>query len=166
MKIETPTDLLFDQLRDIHSFEALLVDEFQDLARFATSPGLKDLLSGQAAQTGKQRMGIAKIFAVHEQELGRDPCKAMEGLLKGGRKHIKQAKPGTVRDLLIIAHSLRVKNYEIAAYRFSVALADCLEYSPIVETLRGYLEVEEAGERCFHQEAANIYQPCMLENVR
>lgn len=165
MKIETPRDLIFDQLRDIHSFESQLVGEFEELASLVSSPDLRVLLSEHSRQTEFQRVRAEGIFKRHGVEIGSDKCKAMEGLLKGGRKHLKQAKPGVVRDLLMTAHCGRIKNYEIAAYQFTMALADCLELAAEAEELSVALAEEEEVKRALAQAAGNIFQPCMLEQA-
>ena len=166
MKIDTPRDLLFDQLRDIHDFENQLRPSFAELSVRATSPELRSLLEDHGRECEIQRDRVRGIFSRHGVEIGNDKCKAIEGLIKGGDKHLDQATDPQVIDLLLIAHCNRIKHYEIAAYSFAASLADCLGLQDDAELLEQSLQEEHAVKESLAQAAANVFDPCMLEHGR
>ncbi|WP_367871786.1 ferritin-like domain-containing protein [Luteolibacter sp. Populi] len=166
MKIDTPRDLLFDQLRDIHDFENQLQPSFAELSVRATSPDLRSLLEDHGRECEDQRDRVRGIFSRHGVEIGSDKCKAIEGLIKGGDKHLDEATDPQVIDLLLIAHCNRIKHYEIAAYSFAASLADCLGFQDDAQLLEQSLQEEHAVKEALAQTAANVFDPCMLEHGR
>ncbi len=140
--INSLRDLLFDQLRDIHSVESQLVAALRELEAAATAPALRDFFREHAAASETQRARIESIFHTHGLEPGGDKSKAMEGLLEGGGEHVATAAPGAVRDALIVAHTTRIEHYEIAAYSVTLAIAESLDAHSEAEILADCLEVE------------------------
>lgn len=121
--IDTPLDLFFDQLSDLHSMETQLCESMPHLVRLCTSEPLCDLIVAHAFQNCDQIEEIAAIFARHGKSPGEDKCKVMSGLIEGGSSHLKAVESPHTRDLMMIAHCLRIEYYEIAAYEFTTLLS-------------------------------------------
>lgn len=164
MTLDNPYDLLFDQLRDIHDFECQLSPSFTELAVRATWPDLGVLLQDHGRECDRQRDRVRGIFSRHGVPIGDDRCKAIEGLIEGGNKHLDEATDPQVVDLLLVAHCNRIKHYEIAAYSFTASLADCLGYKEDAAVLEQSLGEEHEVKQALAQCAANVFDPCMLEN--
>jgi len=143
MKTETPRDLFFDQLRDLYSVETQLAASLPRLVTLTASPELRELLMRHTDQTDQQRAKLIGIFDLHGLAPGNDKCKAMEGLIEGGDAHLKEVSEPTTRDLMMVAHCLRIEHYEIAAYGITQRLAEGLGLSTEARILKEILAEEE-----------------------
>ncbi|MES2980898.1 MAG: DUF892 family protein [Verrucomicrobiota bacterium] len=121
--VKTPRELFFDQLRDIYSMEIQLCESMPHLVSMCTNPQLRDLITSHAHQNCNQIAEILTIFERHGESPGNDKCKAMAGLIEGGTTHLKEVPSPQTRDLMMIAHCLRVEYYEMAAYEFTTLLS-------------------------------------------
>lgn len=146
MKTQTPTDLLFDQLRDLLSVEMQLLDSVPYLLEVATEPRLKEALANHLPDTARHAKTVAEILAAHEIKPGQDKCKAMEGLIEGGHAHIKAVDQKSTRDLMIVAHCLRIEHYEIAGYTIALSLAEALKFTDIAASLNIILKEENTAK--------------------
>jgi len=126
MKLNSPTELFFDQLKDLYSVESQVILTLPDLADNASDPALRSLLLDHEGESERHKTIVKRIFETHGRNPGGDICKAIKGLIEGGNEHLAKAEDPLVRDLLLIAHCNRIKHYEIAAYGFTVALAQCV----------------------------------------
>lgn len=123
MKTVNPRDLLFDQLLDLHSVESQLVVSLPRIVERTTYPPLARCLAQHAAETHSQLKVVASILGEYGIETGEDECEAIAGLITGGDAHLDAVEVRETRDLMIIAHCLRIEHYEIAAYGITVRLA-------------------------------------------
>ena len=139
---ETPIELFFDQLRDIHSMEDQLCEAVPPLVSLCTNDGLRELIAGHARQGARQRAEVSAIFEWHGEAAG-DRCKAMAGLIEGGAAHLEGVRSAHSRDLMMIAHCLRVNYYAMAAYEFTILLAGRLGLKREVGVLRRFLADEK-----------------------
>ncbi|MCC5805637.1 MAG: ferritin-like domain-containing protein [Opitutales bacterium] len=121
--IHTPRDLFFDQLREIHSMEVQLCQSMPDLVALCTNESLRELLENHIRQIGIQIAEIAAIFERHGQSPGGDTCKVIAGLIERGTTHLEAVEVPHTRDLIVIAHCLRIEHYEMAAYEITTRLA-------------------------------------------
>lgn len=136
-------DLLFDQLRDLHSMESQLPESFRRIGQLASNPELRELVMGQCDESFRRKIRISEIFKKHGIAPGHDESKAMAGLIEGGEKHLKMVDHEATRDLMIIAHCLRVHLYGIAAYDIAGRLAERLGLALDAELLTVLLAEEE-----------------------
>lgn len=139
----TPFELLFDQLRDLYSMEVQLCDTMSHLVSLCTHPELRDLIVSHAHQNCHQIAEIAAIFERHGEPPGKDKCKAMAGLIEGGSAHLEGVRSPHTRDLIMIAHCLRIECYEMAAYEFTTLLSGRLGLMREPETLSELLAEEK-----------------------
>ncbi len=157
MKITNPNDLFFDQLKDLYSVESQVVLTLPDLAEKASDRSLKALLLDHEGETLRHKEVVTAVFERHGVDPGGDICKAMKGLIDGGNEHLAKTEDPSVRDLLIIAHCNRMEHYEIAAYGFTVALAECLGLTRDASDLTEVLEEERRTARQLGAIAAEIF---------
>ena len=153
MKVNTPIDLLYDQLRDLYSMEIQLAASMPFLAESANHQGLQEQLTKQSNRTYRRKAQLIDIFRRFDIELGTDKCLAIEGLIKGGDSHLANAEDPSTRDLMLIAHCLRIAHYGIAAYGITSRLADSLAFvedANLLSTLA--FEEEDAVQRLKHLE--------------
>ena len=126
--MKTPTDVYFDQLRELHSVEAQLILALPELAAAATSPDLRRLLQDQESRAQRQKTRIEAVFERHGKPIEGKICEAMKGLVKGGHRRIASAESTAVRDLLLVAYGMRMRHYEMAGYGFVANLAEHLGF--------------------------------------
>ena len=146
MKIATVAKLLEDQLKDIHSAETQLVKALPKMAKKASSPALKDAITGHLEETREQVERLDQIGQTLGIKLTGKKCKAMEGLIEEGSEVLEAEGPGPVLDLALIAAAQRVEHYEISAYGTAIALAKQLGHEEAVELMGETLDEESAAD--------------------
>lgn len=129
MTIASIKDVFFDQLKDLYSATGQVAGTLPDLRNRATEERLAELLKKQADVTRRHVEEILAIFEAHGVEAGNDVCKAIEGLIEGGNRHLDMAGDTRVRDLLLIAHNSRIAHYLIAASDFTRGIAEKCDLS-------------------------------------
>lgn len=137
-------DLLLDQLRDAFSVERQLIPALAELEAMANSLRLRRLIRKHVEETRQQVERLEKIGRARGWDLDGDPSKAMAGLIEGGRSHVAAVDFPPARDFLIVAHTHRIKHYELAAYAVTVSLADRLGFKEASELLRASRREEQA----------------------
>lgn len=144
-----------DQLRDIYSVERQLIPALAELESMGESEPLRDQFRRQVEETRRQKERLEKIGQARGWDLGGDSSKAMEGLIDGGRSHVAEVDFPPARDFLIIAHTHRIKHYEIAAYAVTVSLADRLGLHEDSRLLSASLKEERATDESLSRLAAD-----------
>jgi ferritin-like metal-binding protein YciE len=141
--VHSPADLFFDQMKDLHSMTSQVGEHLPDLVVVAVDEGLRTLLAGYSEGVAHHHQEILELSRRHGRESGNDKCKAIAGLIEGGNAHIASvADPGT-RDLMIIAHVLRVIAYGSAAYEITSRLAGQLGHAGDAGVL---LDLQQAAQ--------------------
>lgn len=138
-----PLELYLDHLRDIYSMDVQLCETMPHLVSLTTNEELRNLLVRHAHQNCNQIAVIAAIFERQGESPGDDKCQAMAGLIKGGTAHLEAVKAPPTRDLMMLAHCLRIEHYEIAASEITTLLAKRLELKSEPETLEELLAEEK-----------------------
>lgn len=147
MKTRTPKDLFFDQIRDLHSVETQLLESLPVLSARAAHPALHELITRHAAETARHLSIVAAILESHGTGPGGDKCKAMEGLIAGGNAHLDGVEVPQTRDLMLVAHCLRIEHYEIAGYGIALRLAQGLELKEEAAALESIIQEEKDAAR-------------------
>ncbi len=145
--VHTPRDLFLDQLRDIYSMEGQICESMPRLAAMCTDRALREMIESHAEQNRDQLTEIVAIFERWGQSPGDDSCKAIAGLIQGGTTHLEAVEDPNTRDLMMIAHCLRIEHYEMAAYVITGRLAGRLGMMRESEILSGLL-AEETEMAC------------------
>ena len=141
--VHSPTELFFDQMKDLRSMTSQLGGHLPDLVVVTADEDLRALLAAYSQGVVLHHEEIMDLFRHHGRESGNDKCKAIAGLIVGGNAHIASvADPGT-RDLMIIAHMLRVVAYGNAAYEITSCLAGQLDLAGDAGVLLG---LQQAGQ--------------------
>jgi len=95
LTFSTPSDLFFDQLRDLHSVESQVILTLPDLAEQAGDPSFRKLIAAHEEDSMRHKDVIVSIFERHG--------KASKGLIDGGNEHLAKTEDAVVRDLLLVA---------------------------------------------------------------
>ena len=161
-KTRTPLDLFHDQLRDLYSMEKQLSESLPRLATWINHPWLREAVFHHAEETTQQRLIIDGIFQKHQLEPSHDQCKAVAGLIEGGDAHLKSVDDPHTRDLMMIAHCLRIEHYEIAAYTITARLAEHLKLGEEHELLTSILKEETRTSEMILQLEPEIFGMAQL----
>jgi ferritin-like metal-binding protein YciE len=144
-RVNSPADLVFDQLRDLYSMEEQINRHLPELVEMTTDETLRAHLIAHSQETGAQLDILLDLFRRHDETPGNDASKAIAGLIEGGSSHLEGVEDPSTRDLMVIAHCLRLEHYEIAAYDITSRLAGQLGWPEEAGILLGSLEQERAA---------------------
>lgn len=140
-------DLLRDQLRDLYSVETQLIPAFHELELLSPSATLRACMRENRETSERHQERLEDIGRARGWNLSGDTSKAMKGLIEGGHAHIASVEQSSARDLLIIAHTHRVKHYEMAAYHIVLMLSEQLGDEAEKRALQASLDEEQALDR-------------------
>lgn len=170
MKLNTLTDLLHEQLKDIYSAENQLIKALPKMAKAASSPELKQAFEKHFAETEQQVQRLDQIFERLEIKPGRKKCKAMEGLIAEGQETVAEDAEPMVHDAALIAAAQRVEHYEIAAYGCAKTFASLIGDAETADLLEVSLEEESQADVKLTEVAMNginqeAMQPAEMEET-
>ena len=136
-KIATLQELYVDELKDLWSANDQMARALRKILPQASNPKLKAML--EAAQGGiAQHTEILKsLIAGQDDEVSKEHCKGMEGLVAEALKHTIDEAPeaGPVLDAAIIAQFQRMTHYGITGFGTVSACAKALKLDDDAEKL-------------------------------
>ena len=146
-------DVFIEELRDLYSAENQLVKALPKMAKAATTPELKKLITEHLEETRGQVERLKQAF----QQLGKKPvgqhCNGMEGLIEEGKEAIESDEEGAPKDIHLIGAALRVEHYEIAGYTAAIEIAKALGHKEVSALLKETLEEEKNAGKNLLSEA-------------
>ena len=157
--MDTLTDLLEDELKDIFNAENQLAKALPKMAKKASSPALKKAFTDHLEQTKGHIERLQQIAEMLDVSLKGKKCHAMEGLVAEGKEVIDEDGVGPVIDAALIGAAQRVEHYEMAAYGVVRALAQQLGHAGAVKLLQATLDEEGAADKLLTQIAAEDVLP-------
>ena len=127
--ISNLSDLYIDELKDLWSANDQMARGLKKIASHATHPKLKQMLdSSQKGIAGHTDL-LKALIANQGEEVSKEHCKGMEGLVKEAVKHTVEDAPdkGPVLDAVIIAQYQRMTHYGITGFGTVAAFAKALK---------------------------------------
>ena len=117
-----------DEMKDLWSANDQMTRAVRTMAEKAHDPKLKDMLEKSIAGIGKHADTLKELLSDSGEEVEKEHCKGMEGLVKEALKHsVKEApEDGELRDIAIIAQYQRMSHYGIAGFGSAAAYASAL----------------------------------------
>ena len=114
------TELYADEMKDLWSANDQMTRAVKTMAEKAHDPKLKELLEQSMAGIAKHAETLKELIGAAGEEVEKEHCKGMEGLVKEALKHsVKEApEDGELLDISIIAQYQRMSHYGIAGFRF------------------------------------------------
>lgn len=147
MMLNSLSDLLLDQVRDLHSAETQLVAALPKMAKGASNSELQQLFSEHLEQTREHVDRLKRIAELLGGKPTGKTCKAMKGLIEEGKEALEEKGEDAVLDLGLVAAAQRVEHYEIAAYGTAIALAQRVGNSKVVALLEKTLGEEKGADK-------------------
>jgi len=136
-----------EQVNDLRSAEAQLVEALPKMAGAASSADLRKAFEEHLAQTREHLERIDDIIATSGIAPTGEVCAGMRGLIEEGSKVIEAGGDPTAKDAALIAAAQRVEHYEIAAYGTAATLADQLGNDHAQDALGQTLDEEETADK-------------------
>jgi ferritin-like metal-binding protein YciE len=147
MRMESLSDLMEEELKDLFSAETQLLKALPKLAKKASSSGLKEAFTGHLKETEGHVKRLQQIAKILEIDLSGKKCLAMEGLIKEGGEALEDDGPGAVIDSALIGAARRVEHYEMAAYCSTRGMAEELGNDQVAKLLEATVNEEEAADK-------------------
>ena len=147
MALNSLSDLLLHELRDLYSAETQLVDALPKMAQAASHSELKAAFNEHLEETKGQVSRLERIF----DQLGESPqgvrCEAMEGLVREAQETIDEQGEPNVKDAALIAAAQRVEHYEMAGYGAARNYAKHADLGDAAGLLDDTLDEEKSADK-------------------
>ena len=146
--IESLTEVLVDELRDLYDAEKRLTKAIPRMAKKAANRELRAALTNHLKETNRQIRRLEQAF----RQLGETPrgkaCAGMRGIVEEGDEHAgEEYETEALRDAVIIGSAMRVEHYEMAAYMGAIEHARILGQTTVRDLLRETLAEEQAADK-------------------
>ncbi|HEX8324447.1 MAG TPA: ferritin-like domain-containing protein [Tepidisphaeraceae bacterium] len=140
--MDTLTELLEEELKDIYSAETQLTKFMPRLVKKISSPTLKEAFEVHIEETLNQIERLNQVAGLLEIKLTGKVCAAMKGLIEEGKELLTEKGDPSVLDAALIGAAQRIEHYEIAAYGTVATIAKQLGLKE-VSTILGQTLAEE-----------------------
>ena len=147
MSMDSLSDLLEDELKDLFSAENQLIKALPKMAKKASAASLKQALTSHLKETEGQVARLQQIAKILDIKLTGKKCAAMEGLVEEGKEIISEDGDPSVIDAALIGAAQRVEHYEIAAYGTVRAIAEQMGESQVAKLIQQTLDEEGAADK-------------------
>ena len=147
MRMESLSDLMEDELKDLYSAETQLLKALPKLAKKASSSQLKNAFTGHLKETEGHVKRLQQIAKILEIELTGKKCQAMVGLIEEGAEALEEDGPPSVIDSALIGAARRVEHYEMEAYCSTRRMAMQLANDRVTKLLEETTHEEEAADK-------------------
>ena len=111
-------DVYADELEDLWSANDQMTKVVQVMAGKAHDPKLKAALEKSVSGINKHANTIKTLLSDADEEVKKEHCRGMEGLVKEATKHVTEEAPvdGQLLDVVIIAQYQRMSHYGLAGF--------------------------------------------------
>ncbi len=134
---ESLKDVYVDELKDLWSANDQMLKVVKKITAKASDAGLKEMLGKSHEGIGKHTAVLKELIAAQKEEVSKEHCKGMEGLVAEATKHVLEEGPkkGAVLDAVIISQYQRMTHYGIAGFGTAAAYAKALGLKDDVKKL-------------------------------
>lgn len=128
--ISNLSDLYIDELKDLWSANDQMVRALKKISPQATHPQLKEMLETSQKGIAKHTNLLKALIANQGEDVSKEHCKGMEGLVSEAVKHTIEEAPvkGPVLDAAIIAQYQRMTHYGITGFGTVAAFSKALKF--------------------------------------
>ena len=126
---ENLTDLYTGELQDLWSANDQMNRALKKIAKEASDEKLKEMLNNSQEGIAKHTEVLKKLLEDSDENVKKDHCKGMEGLVAEAIKHTTEEAPkkGPALDAVIIAQYQRMSHYGIAGFGTAASYAGTLK---------------------------------------
>ena len=150
--MSTPTNLketYADEMKDLWSANDQMTQAIKTLASKAHDPKLKQMFEASVTGIGKHSETLMALIKETGEEVEKEHCKGMEGLVQEALKHAVKEAPenGDLLDLSLISQYQRMSHYGIAGFGTATAYAEALGMKEHVTKLKAIVsDIYKADE--------------------
>jgi ferritin-like metal-binding protein YciE len=132
-------DLYIDELKDLWSANDQMQRVLAQIAPNASDEKLQQMLAKSQEGFAKHTDVVKQLLADAGEEVSKEHCKGMEGLVAEARKHVLEEGPpkGPALDAVIIAQYQRMTHYGIAGFGTAASYAGTLGRKEDEQKLKG-----------------------------
>jgi ferritin-like metal-binding protein YciE len=146
---ENLKDLYADELSDLWSANDQMAKAVKTMAEKAHDPKLKKALQASVEGIGKHAGTLKELLKHAGEEVKKEHCKGMEGLVKEAAKHTTAEAPkdGELLDIVMLAQYQRMCHYGLAGFGTAAAYAKALKMKEDETTLSSIVsDIYQADE--------------------
>lgn len=145
--MDTLTELLEEQIKDLYNAEHQLLKALPRMAKKASSDELKDAFTAHLEETKGHVERLEQVCESLDFSPKGKVCAAMKGLIEEGKEVLEEDGEDSVIDAALVAAAQRVEHYEMAAYGTVKTLATLLGHKDVVKLLDETLGEEKAADK-------------------
>jgi ferritin-like metal-binding protein YciE len=146
--IDSLTDVLVSEVRDLYDAEKRLTTAIPRLAKKAADPVLRTALTDHLRETKGQVRRLEQVFRHLGLKPRGKPCAGMRGIVEEGSEHTSEEfERDDLRDAVIIGSAIKVEHYEMASYMGAISHSTMLGLDEVTELLTATLTEEEAADK-------------------
>lgn len=146
---ESLKDIYADEMKDLWSANDQMIPVVKLMAEKAHDPKLKKTLENSTIGIAKHVDVLKTLLTDADEEVEKEHCKGMEGLVKEALKHTTKEAPkdGDLLDIVIVAQYQRMCHYGIAGFGCATAYAEALGMKDHVTKLKAIVaDIYKADE--------------------
>lgn len=159
------SDLYIDELKDLWSANDQMAKALKKISPQATNPKLTQMLDSSQKGISSHTGLLKALIANQDEEVSKQHCKGMEGLVNEALKHTVDDAPakGPVLDAAIIAQFQRMTHYGITGFGTLAAFSKALKLEDDANRLKAAVKeiavadelMSELAEAAVNQDAAD-----------
>lgn len=157
MPLETTSELLLNEVRDLYDAEKQLLRALPRLAKKVQSQELATAMRDHVEQTRTQIGRLEEIFGMLGQKAKSHPCKGMKGLVEEAQELAEEKRSGTL-DCALAGAGRKVEHYEMAGYLSAQEIARGLGQKDAARLLSESLEEEKEMDRRLKQLSSQLFR--------
>ncbi len=125
---ENLKDIYADEMKDLWSANDQMTKVVKVMSQKAHDATLKQELEKSITGISKHAEVLKGLLADAGEEVKKEHCKGMEGLVSEAKKHISEEAPqsGEMLDIVILAQYQRMSHYGLAGFGTAAAYAKAL----------------------------------------
>ena len=146
---ENLKDIYTDELKDLWSANDQMTQAVTEMVAKAHDPKLKKTLEASVKGITKHSKALQALLKSTGEEVDKEHCKGMEGLVKEATKHTTKEAPldGDLLDIVILGQYQRMCHYGLAGFGSAAAYAEALGKQDDVQKLKAMVgEIYKADE--------------------
>ncbi|WP_419730211.1 ferritin-like domain-containing protein [Lichenicola sp.] len=146
---ESLKDVYADELKDLWSANDQMTQALKTITEKVHDPKLKQTFESSIKGIGKHADTLKELLADADEEVEKEHCKGMEGLVKEALKHVLKEAPedGELLDLVVISQYQRMSHYGLAGFGTAAAYAKALGLGEHVTKLQAIVaDIYKADE--------------------
>jgi ferritin-like metal-binding protein YciE len=162
MKIQTLSDLMIDQARELFDVEKQLVKAFPKMAKWATNPSLREAFDRKLEESKSHAQRLEEVLEKLGQPIRARKCRVIHDLIEEGKDVLEFEAPADVKDAALLVVARKIEHYKIAGYEGLRSWAATLGESQIRLLLGDSLDDEKRADDAFAELSENGVQtqPC------